>query len=69
MMVDEKRSFEIEFLQAKLTEVQEAIASLSDATTPLDQTGRRRLDDLERRLGSALASYELAGQTRSVSRR
>ena len=63
-MNDRQRSFEIEFLQAKLSEVEEAIASLRRGDGSVDADGRCRLAALEQRLRSALASYELDAQTR-----
>ncbi len=64
-----QRSFEYEYLLARLTEVQEAIDSLSDDDQSLGVDGRRRLLELAGRLRSAVTSYELDDQTRSVSRR
>jgi hypothetical protein len=62
---DERFSFEYEYLAAKLTEVHEAIEETGPS---FDADHRRRLAELEGRLRAALAGYELAGQTRSVSR-
>ena len=53
---------------AKLAEVHEAIAALSHDDRSFGDESRRRLAELEQRLSSALASYELESQTRSVSR-
>lgn len=68
MATDERWSFEYEYLGARLTEVQEAIAAVSDDDLLFGDESRRRLSELEHRLRLALASYELESQTRNVSR-